>query len=400
GTLGSIGNNDKIIYAHASGNNTLTLTNLTNHGTINGNVNVEHNQGFTGTITVNTFENIGQVNGQIYIGVWGGNSGTLNIDKFDNSGTITSSSNKGTVFFEGRNTNIQSFTNTGTIKNTGNTEPSEFESLSSGVYLSKGSAIKTFINKGLISGIIGVNLMEATIENFTNQGTIESTSSNKNAAAIILRTFYTASSVINNFTNEGTIKSKSNGILAEANNKIHTLINKGSIEAELNGISFYDAPDEGSINNKMELGKIILEAGSSIKAGNNGINIDSPSKPVISDAIEVKKGAVVSGGKSGIYIGGGKEINTQITISGEVSGGAAGIVNEGIIGGSSDDDKKGGIIISGGSVSSSSGGSGIVNQGNGSIAGEIKVESGGSVEGGITNTGSGSISGNIVVEDG
>ncbi|EAL7651944.1 autotransporter outer membrane beta-barrel domain-containing protein, partial [Campylobacter jejuni] len=189
--------------------------------------------------------------------------------------------------------------------------------------------------------------MESTIENFTNKGTIESTSSNKNAAAIILRTFYTASSVINKFSNEGTIKSKSNGILAEAGNKIETLINKGTIEAGLNGISFYDAPDEGSINNKMELGKIILEAGSSIKAGNNGINIDSPSKPVISDAIEVKKGAVVSGGKSGIYIGGGKEINTQITISGEVSGGAAGIVNEGIIGGSSDDDKKGGIIISG-----------------------------------------------------
>ncbi|ECO3964154.1 hypothetical protein FXL08_09040, partial [Campylobacter jejuni] len=269
------------------------------------------------------------------------------------------------------------------------------------MYLSDSSAIKTFINKGLISGIIGVNLMEATIENFTNQGTIESTSSNKNAAAIILRTFYTASSVINKFSNEGIIKSKSNGILAEANNKIHTLINKGSIEAELNGISFYDAPDEGSINNKMELGKIILEKGSSIKAGNNGINIDHGSSKVIeADAIEVKQGAKVEGGKSGIYIGGGKEINTQITIAGEVSGGAAGIVNEGIIGGSSDDDKKGGIIISGGSVSSSSGGSGIVNQGNGSINGEIKVESGGSVEGGITNTGSGSISGNIVVEEG
>ncbi|ALV98089.1 hypothetical protein RC15_02780 [Campylobacter jejuni] len=42
GTLGSIGNNDRIIYAHANGSNTLTLTNLTNKGTINGNVNVEH----------------------------------------------------------------------------------------------------------------------------------------------------------------------------------------------------------------------------------------------------------------------------------------------------------------------------------------------------------------------
>ncbi|ELN6398037.1 hypothetical protein RZX05_001893, partial [Campylobacter jejuni] len=142
-------------------------------------------------------------------------------------------------------------------------------------------------------------------------------------------------------------------------------------------------------------------SGSSIKAGNNGINIDHGSSKVIeADAIEVKEGAAVSGNNAGIYLGGGKEINAQITIAGEVSGGAAGIVNEGIIGGSSSEDKKGGIIISGGSVSSSSGGSGIVNQGNGSIAGEIKVESGGSVEGGITNTGNGSISGNIVVEDG
>ncbi|MCW1864568.1 hypothetical protein OLQ14_08665, partial [Campylobacter jejuni] len=107
------------------------------------------------------------------------------------------------------------------------------------------------------------------------------------------------------------------------------------------------------------------------------------------------------GGNSGIYIGGGKEINAQIKIEGSVTGGTAGIVNEGVIGGSSSSrGSTGGIIISGGSVRSSSGRSGIVNQGNGSITGEIKVESGGSVEGGITNTGSGSISGSITVESG
>ncbi|WP_193551151.1 hypothetical protein [Campylobacter jejuni] len=118
GTLGSIGNNDKIIYAHANGSNTLTLTNLTNHGTINGKVSIEHDNNFKGTITVNTFENKGQVNGQIYMGVWGGNSGTLNIDKFDNSGTITASNDQG-VFFEGKNTNIQSFANSGLISGGG-----------------------------------------------------------------------------------------------------------------------------------------------------------------------------------------------------------------------------------------------------------------------------------------
>ncbi|HID0741933.1 TPA: beta strand repeat-containing protein, partial [Campylobacter jejuni] len=398
GSSGTLTGKDKVIYVHAKNSDTLTLTNLTNHGTINGNVNVEHDQGFTGTITVNTFENKNQINGNVYMGIWGGNSGTLNIDKFDNSGTITTSSDKGTVFFEG-NTNIQTFTNTGTIKNTGNTEPSDYATISTGIYLLY-STIKNFNNEGLISGITGLSLFQTNIDNFTNKGTIESTSSNKNAAAISVNTANGKPSVINNFTNEGTIKSKSNGILAEAGNKIETLVNKGTIEASLNGISFYDVG--WASGDKIELGKIILETGSSIKAGHNGINIDNgSSKAIKADIIEVKKGASVSGNNAGIYLGGGKEINTQITIAGEVSGGAAGIVNEGIIGGSSDDDdKKGGIIISGGSVSSSSGGSGIVNQGNGSIAGEIKVESGGSVEGGITNTGSGSISGNIVVEDG
>ncbi|OEW32635.1 autotransporter, partial [Campylobacter sp. BCW_6464] len=100
GTLGNIGNTGKIIYAHANDSNTLTLTNLTNNGTINGKIGIENNGNFTGTIAVNTFENTGQINGQIYMGIWGNNSGTLNIDKFDNSGTIIDN-NKG-VFLKER----------------------------------------------------------------------------------------------------------------------------------------------------------------------------------------------------------------------------------------------------------------------------------------------------------
>ncbi|EOI9441821.1 autotransporter outer membrane beta-barrel domain-containing protein, partial [Campylobacter jejuni] len=441
GTLGNENNNNKIIYAHASGNNTLTLTNLTNNGTINGKVAVEHDNNFNGTITVNTFENKNQINGNVYMGVWGGNSGTLNIDKFDNSGTITASGQG--VFFEGKNTNIQSFSNTGvinankgvdigniggikvfnnsgtiqgtevgvaintkidtftnggfinsqgngmwsngiwisdqttienfnntgtiqtstgynginmnggtiknfnntgtiqtanrsgvyvsqgtietftnigTIKSTGNIQPSDDIDVSSGVYLGGAngdSTIKTFTNTGLISGIMGVNIVKSSIENFTNQGTIESISDHKLGAAINLMALFGKPSTIKNFNNEGTIKSNSNGIQAESGNKIETLINKGTIEAGLNGISFYEATD-GSSGDKMELGNIILEKGSSIKAGNNGINIDGTSKDIEADGIEVKQGASVIGGNAGIAIGGGKEINTQITIAGEV----------------------------------------------------------------------------------
>ncbi|HEF3809394.1 TPA: hypothetical protein R8J12_001141, partial [Campylobacter jejuni] len=138
GTLGDIGNNDRIIYAHASGNNTLTLANLINNGTINGKVAVEHDNNFNGTITVNTFENTGQVNGQIYMGVWGGNSGTLNIDKFNNSGTIQSPSDLG-VYFEGGHTSIKTFTNNGTISGT-----------THGVSFDPNSKATTFTNNGTI----------------------------------------------------------------------------------------------------------------------------------------------------------------------------------------------------------------------------------------------------------
>ncbi|EOJ0528461.1 hypothetical protein ACMZYZ_001840, partial [Campylobacter jejuni] len=429
GTLGNTGNINRIIEISASNSDTPTF-NLSNKGTINGQVYVVPKPGFNGSLTVNTFENTGQINGIISMGS-STSQGTFNIDNFINSGTVQSDlttvvdistakiktfTNHGLIhglknynsLKIGDQSTVENFNNSGTIASNANgiyilqSTIKNFTNSgtilgSSGIRLA-GSRVKsiTNTNQGLISGAVGVALDNAIIENFTNKGTIESTSSDKKNAAIIVGRYGSAyTSTINNFTNDGTITSKSNGILAEAGNKIETLVNKGSIKANLDGISLADYT--WNRDSKIDLGSIILESGSSIQAGNNGINIEHiNSKPIVVGGIEVKQDAVVNGGNAGIYIGDGKEINTQITISGEVSGGVAGIVNEGIIGNS--DDKKGGIIISGGSVSSSNGGSGIVNQGNGSINGEIKVENGGSVEGGITNTDNGSISGNIVVE--
>ncbi|HED1002639.1 TPA: hypothetical protein R4N25_001192, partial [Campylobacter jejuni] len=335
------------------------------------------------------------------------------IGSFNNTGTISSNSTNNTNGIQGvsiTQTTIENFANSGTIQSKGNKNMSNNSSLgvSSGLYLCNSAYIKTFTNTGLISGKFGIGLIGSTIGNFTNKGTIESTSNHSYSGAFYLNSLTVYGkhmhSVIQTLTNEGVIKStNSNGISLGASNKVQTFINKGTIDASANGINFFTF--FGYINQPTGVDKIILESGSIIKAGNNGINIDnggSTGAVLSSNSIEVKQGAVVEGGNSGIYIGGGKEIDTQITISGSVTGGTAGIVNEGVIGGSSssEDSSTGGIIISGGSVSSSSGGSGIVNQGNGSITGEIKVESGGSVEGGITNTGSGSISGSIVVESG
>ncbi|ENE6868753.1 autotransporter outer membrane beta-barrel domain-containing protein, partial [Campylobacter jejuni] len=213
-----------------------------------------------------------------------------------------------------------------------------------------------FENTGLISGINGFLTTKGTIENFINRGIIESTSTGNGEAAIKIQTVNGKFSTITHFTNEGTIKSSSNGVLIESGNKIEALTNKGTIETELNGISFFDDGAHASPE-ETHLGKIILESGSSIKAGKNGINIGhETARSIKADGIEVKAGASVSGGE-------------------------AGIVNERIIG---DDDKKGGIIISG-EVSGRI--AGILNKGKGSIAGSIVVENGGKLDSIINDEG-------------
>ncbi|EDP8138005.1 hypothetical protein GTI52_08080, partial [Campylobacter jejuni] len=484
GTLGNIGNNDKIIYIHASNSDTLTLTNLTNKGTINGKVAVEHDQGFTGTITVNTFENTGQVNGQIYMGVWGG-QGTLTVDQFDNSGTIASS-DKG-VFFEGGANNkstINNFNNTGvittstnkeavrfnhtdvkTITNSGNIKseghrgisidnssvqtlnnsgtiqtsnqdvnnwdtqaiyignstiqtfinskngilkgdgrkdpggPNGAAFASSGVNL-QASTIKNFDNSGILSGRVGINISSTTIDNFKNSGTIEGTSGAKQlSGAVFIQSWGTSSSTIKNFENTGLIKNQNgNAIFIGDGNKIETLTNKGTIEAGNNGITFYAF----DTNKKpVNIGKITIESGGVIKAGNDAIHIDGSKNGIEGEGIEVKAGGRLEGGNAGIYIGGGKQVNTSINVSGTIQGGNGGIINTGTIGKEGQEKQEYGITIENGGLIASAKGSGILNTDNGIIYGNIfnksnnnlslKNDSDATITSGIKNSGSGTI---------
>ncbi|ECQ8850063.1 TPA: hypothetical protein SA916_001032 [Campylobacter jejuni] len=378
GTLGSIGNNDRIIYAHANGSNTLTLTNLTNKGTINGNVNVEHDNDFKGTITVNTFENTGQVNGQIYMGVWGGNSGTLNIDKFNNSGTIKS--NDG-VFFEGKNTTINSFNNNGTIN--GN---------SSGIFV--------------LGGII------QTLE---NSGTIISNGNYSNHAGIKLEN----GGSIENIINTGTIESNYSGIMVTYG-KFGTLTIKdgGVIHGKYIGIG---------VGQWQTLGDLYIDGASSKKDGtasgvygdSYGISLDVGSR---TQKIELTNGGVIKGDISGIRLDSGASLSGEMILSGEgsrVEGGRdAGIFNFG-------GKIEGSITVKDGATVTSSSGQAISNSGSGSITGgitvsgentklegniinadsasigsDIKIEGGAKVEGGLVNQGNGSISGSVQVSGG
>ncbi|MGI7501296.1 hypothetical protein ACNF8T_03205, partial [Campylobacter jejuni] len=373
GTLGNENNNNKIIYVHAGNSDTLTLTNLTNNGTINGKVAVENSSGnFTGTITVNTFENKNQINGNIYMGLWGNSQGTINIDKFGNSGTITASNRKG-VYFEG-NTNIKTFNNSGFISGI------------QGVDLS-GETIISFSNSGSINGSSnGVNVSWATIENLNNLGTINGSSSG----------VFVAGSNIKTLVNSGMITTTSEdisgaGIKLENGSTIENIINTGTIQSNNLGMAVswgkfgtLTIKDGGVIYGKttgitvgqwQTLGDLYIDGTSSKKDGtvsgiysdNFGISLETGSS---SQKIELKNGGIIQGKIDGIRLTDSASLSGEMILSGE------------------------GSRVEGGS------GSGISNDG-GKITGSITIKDGATVTAtsnqAISNSDSGSITGGITV---
>ncbi|EAL5860873.1 hypothetical protein DSE48_08925, partial [Campylobacter jejuni] len=425
GTLGNENNNNKIIYVHAGNSDTLTLTNLTNNGTINGKVAVENSSGnFTGTITVNTFENKNQINGNIYMGLWGNSQGTINIDKFGNSGTITASNRKG-VYFEG-NTNIKTFNNSG------------FISGSQGVDLSGGTII-SFSNSGSINGSSnGVNVSWATIENLNNLGTINGSSSG----------VFVAGGNIKTLVNSGMITTTSEdifgaGIKLENGSTIENIINTGTIQSNNLGMAVswgkfgtLTIKDGGVIYGKtagitvgqwQTLGDLYIDGTSSKKDGtvsgiysdNFGISLETGSS---SQKIELVNGGIIKGKIDGIRLINSASLSGEMILSGEGSrvegGSGSGISNNGgkiegsitikdgatvtatsnqAIANSRSGSITGGITVSGENTKLEGN---IINADSASIGSDIKIEDGAKVEGGLVNQGNGSISGSVQVSGG
>ncbi|EAI4691776.1 hypothetical protein BBZ01_07395, partial [Campylobacter jejuni] len=401
-------NGDKAIYAHASNDDTLTLTNLTNKGTINGKVAVENSGGdFRGTITVNTFENTNQVNNQIYMGIWGGKPGTLKIETFNNSGTINSSSGLG-VYFEGRNTNIQTFNNTGTILNrsgfrssglkTNGTTIQNLQNSGSIINTSRdvafgvqieGTSIDNFSNSGTISGILGAYVQNSKIKTLENSGIIEATGGQSWSAGIKLE----SGGTIENIINTGTIKSNTYGIvLFQGNFGTLTLKDGGIISSKESGITVYD---------RQTLGDLYIDGSSSngsvsgIYSEKTGIYLTDLSK---TSKIELKNGGIIKGKVHGIMLENGASLSGDMILSGEgsrVEGGrVAGITN-------SNGKIEGSITIKDGATVTSTSKQAIANTGSGNITGNITVSGKNTkLEGNIVNTGRASIGSNIKIENG
>ncbi|EDK9199820.1 hypothetical protein GHL12_08610, partial [Campylobacter jejuni] len=270
---------------------------------------------------------------------------------------------------------------------------------SSGVNLS-GSTITNFDNSGILSGRVGINISSTTIDNFKNSGTIEGTSGAKQlSGAIFIQSWLQTSSTIKNFENTGLIKNQNgNAIFIGDGNKIETLKNSGTIEAGNNGITFYAF----DTNKKpVNIGKITIESGGVIKAGNDAIHIDGSKNGIEGEGIEVKEGGRLEGGNAGIYIGGGKQVNTSINVSGTIQGGNGGIINTGTIGKEGQEKQEYGITIENEGLIASAKGSGILNTDNGIIYGNIfnksnnnlslKNDSDATITSGIKNEGGGTI---------
>ncbi|EME0204365.1 autotransporter outer membrane beta-barrel domain-containing protein [Campylobacter jejuni] len=373
------------------------ITNFTNSGSLISSSGVALN--IKDGTSITKLENSGTISGSNGISI----EKNVNISNLYNTGTIIGSENG--VFFnkgEAGENKIETFVNTGYIK--GGSQTSSYYPLqqNSGVMFSN-KGVKTFENKGTIEGAAGILFTDSDMDSFINSGTIKATGNGGKFSDGIVLSIYgndVQSIDIETFENSGFIYSEhGDGIKIHEDVKIGTFINRGTIEAKNNGFSLegFGSGQPGSTT----IGKFINESGSKIIGGANGIVIpDKSSSNVDLGEMEIK-GEVEGSSGAGVVVGQDQEVTGQIIISGTVTGGQAGIVNQGSIGSSNEEGNKGGITVSeGGSITSSSGGSGIVNQGNGSITGEIKVESGGNIEGGITNTGSGTITGDIKVEEG
>ncbi|MBZ7965009.1 beta strand repeat-containing protein, partial [Campylobacter sp. 2457A] len=400
-----------------------TIKKFENKGLIESNADGSYGVDITSGVSIENFENSGTIGNEKSLGIKikGSNNNKTEIQTFKNSGLLTGGAEglnithatvnsltndtdgiihsknwSGIAIYDGAN--ITTFENKGTISS-----DKSYGFLISQGYNEKTSTIENFTNEGLIKGYNGIRIDgEATIETLTNKGTIESNSNSIYAGAVSLvslkdpiNTGETAGqSLIKTFINEtdGKIISASNGIMVETGNKIGTFINKGLVQAELNGISFYEVEDSGDL---IDVGKICLKDNGQIIAGKNGINIDGTDKEVKVEGIEVESDAMIKGGNAAIYIGGGKIINSNINIKGTLIGGNGGIINEGTIGGGNSGN--GGITIeNGGSIAG-----GIVNQGSGVISGnitnngnkelEISNGEGATINGGIVNSGGGNL---------
>lgn len=259
------------------------------------------------------------------------------------------------------------------------------------------SSIGSIDNYGTISGAYGMVFLATSIDSIRNYGTMEATKTSGSGSVINFTpwthtpSYYEAKEVIN----YGKIISANNGISFEPNTRIGKIDNNGLIEVKNNAITDYN--DSAFIS--VEIKEINLNSGSTIKAGNNGINFTG-NRDISLGSINVKENAnLLAEEGNGINFGkiddnrvkSLEELNIQGLVQGNV-----GIYNAGNIGG---ENSTTAINIDGGSVVStaSDNANAIVNAGN--IKNDISLSNNATLVGNFINTANSSIEGNINIDN-
>lgn len=280
--------------------------------------------------------------------------------------------------------------------------------------------IKTFTNEnqGHINGKFGVKIYSGTVNNFDNKGTIVS-----NSYSGVLVESSSVRGKVETFNNSGIINGASNGLLIGYGAQIGTLENSSTIIGNKNdGIGFADA--NININFTTEINHI--KNTGTVLGKRFGISISDSTKNRTFQIGQIDISGLVAGGEAGMYIGANQKLTNDINVNGTLTGGTAGIINNGTIG---NENGQGGIKLNGGTISAFGSSyfragvgpailntgngiiygdtvldsnskliGGVVNSGNGKLIGDIQVKNGSSISGGIVNSGNGVVTGSIKIE--
>ncbi|RKO64414.1 hypothetical protein CKA54_05130 [Campylobacter sp. P255] len=406
---------------------------LNNKGVIKGKVSgVKVDAGSIGTIT-----NSGTIQGENYYGMYINVGAT--VDNIDNTGTIIGNKS-GIVVSDGAK--VSSIVNKGTIIANKPVTGPFINNSGSGIYVyGANSQVKTINNEGLIlTSNTGISVA-GRADNGKNVETIKNSKTIKYTGSVDMITkeneglgqgagIYMGNiegiPKIGTVDNSGLIDTY-NGMYFSLGTQVQTINNSGTIIAIKDGIALGN--DKYSYEELQTRIDNINNSGT-IQAGRYGIFIDIANNPKVPFQIgKINIGGLVHGGIAGFYIGANQKLTEDITVSGTLTGGTAGIINNGVIGDSSDP-SKGGIKLKGGGLISASNNmlsddiinpailntgngviygnteldgkskivGGIVNSGNGRLQGDIIVKGGSSISGGIINTGSGVVTGSIKIE--
>ncbi|EAJ1255149.1 hypothetical protein A0Y59_08245, partial [Campylobacter lari] len=393
--------------------NKSTIENLINSGSILGNdpskggAIVVKNQG----TTIKNLENSGTIIASVD-GISVHTQGTVNT--IINSGVIQGGKNG--ILVNHANSTVDTIINKGTIISTG-TNPTSYQNVAGGIQVQWDAKVKTIDNQGtILTNSSGVALMGnsgqgTNIETLKNSGTIKydgdktiNTTYEENGQGAGI---YVVN--LNGIPKIGTIDNSGlmdvyNGMYFVLGSQVGTISNSGTILASKDGIVLGN--DEASKEELQTRVDYINNTGT-IQAGRYGIFIDVAANDKVPFQIgKINIDGVVSGGVAGFYIGANQKLTEDIIVKGTLTGGSAGIINNGVIGESGS--SKGGIKLQDGGLILASNtmygadaiNPAILNTGNGIIYGNTELDSKSKIIGGVVNAGNAKLIGDIIVKGG